>query len=318
MGSVKYVVHNKTNFELMDESGYYEAVRHMKLGLSRQDEGLANRNLWDMIDSWEAKFDYKYAKQTKNNELAPWDKSAETMEKEQVDVRPPWDPQVEEKPSVIPSRAKDSNRDSTDVLTNESRHDWRQDWYDPRDRDRKVSRFRDNLRPSAKTEVNKGDPDAQDELSQVKKVRQWWMRLQERVRAGMDKAGLAVEEALKGPDRTEGKWETGEDGKRRKKVTASNYTAMEIHGFFGLIDDGSCSQGRMLICHIPQWVRGRIVDVRDGDQVRVWHVSGKMGGPLTVLSTGRHRYYSPGQKVTTWTICVPEEQWGKFRQGQEE
>ena len=56
-----------------------------------------------------------------------------------------------------------------------------------------------------------------------------------------------------------------------------------------------------------------MADVRDRDELRVWHVSGKMGGLLTVLSMG-YRYYSPGQKVTTWTICVLEGQWEKFRQ----
>ena len=100
-----------------------------------------------------------------------------------------------------------------------------------------------------------------------------------------------------------------EDWKRRKRITPSNYTAMEIHGFFGLIDDGSCSQGRMLICHVPSWVRGQFMDVKDGDKVHVWNVNGKGKGVLNVLFTGRHRYYSPGSRVTTCTICVPEVQW---------
>jgi len=41
----------------------------------------------------------------------------------------------------------------------------------------------------------------------------------------------------------------------------------------------------------------------------VVHVSGKAGGNLTVLATGRHRYYSPGTKVSTCTVTVPEDEW---------
>ena len=124
----------------------------------------------------------------------------------------------------------------------------------------------------------------------------WWQRLQRRVEKG-------VEEAQK--ERVE------EDGRRRKRITPSNYTAMEIHGFFGLVEDGRCGQGQMLICHVPSWVKGQFMDLRDGDQVHVWNVNGRGKGVLNVLSTGRHRYYSPGSKVTTCTICVPEEQWAR-------
>lgn len=99
-----------------------------------------------------------------------------------------------------------------------------------------------------------------------------------------------------------------------RRITPSCYTAMEIHGFFGLVDDGLCGSGRMLIVHQPSWVRGNFLDIKDGDDIHVWHVSGTSGGVLRVLSTGRHRYYSPGQKVTTCTICVPEEQWESLMQ----
>ena len=106
----------------------------------------------------------------------------------------------------------------------------------------------------------------------------------------------------------------GDEEKKVRRITPSCYNAMEIHGFFGLVDDGLCSSGRMLIVHQPSWVRGYFIDIKDGDDIHVWHVSGSSGGVLRVLSTGRHRYYSPGQKVTTCTICVPEEQWGSLMQ----
>jgi hypothetical protein len=106
----------------------------------------------------------------------------------------------------------------------------------------------------------------------------------------------------------------GDEERKVRRITPSCYNAMEIHGFFGLVDDGPCSSGRMLIVHQPSWVRGYFLDIRDGDDIHVWHVSGTSGGVLRVLSTGRHRYYSPGQKVTTCTVCVPEEQWERLMQ----
>jgi hypothetical protein len=123
----------------------------------------------------------------------------------------------------------------------------------------------------------------------------WWQRMQKTV----------FKEVLAGKE------EAGREGKRRKRITPGNYTAMEIHGFFGLVDDGRCGQGRMLICHVPSWVKGQFMDLRDGDRVHVWNVNGRGKGVLSVLSTGRHRYYSPGSKVTTCTICVPEEEWAR-------
>jgi hypothetical protein len=101
--------------------------------------------------------------------------------------------------------------------------------------------------------------------------------------------------------------------KNERRMTASNYNAVEIHGFFGLIDDGSDGAGRMLVVHVPRWVKGFFLDIKQGDVVHVYHARGvKVGGALTVLSTGRHKYYGPGRRVTTCTICVPEEQWAPF------
>jgi hypothetical protein len=96
-------------------------------------------------------------------------------------------------------------------------------------------------------------------------------------------------------------------------MTAANYSAVEIHGFFGLIDDGSDGAGRMLVVHVPRWVKGFFMDIKQGDTIHVYHARGlKIGGTLTVLSTGRHQYYQPGRRVTTCTICVPEDEWAPF------
>ena len=98
-------------------------------------------------------------------------------------------------------------------------------------------------------------------------------------------------------------------GNLNKPIRASSYSAVEIHGFFGLIDDGSDTCGRMLVVHVPKWVRGYFMDIKQGDVIHVYSIDGKAGGRLNVLATGRHKYYAPGRRVTTCTICVPEEQW---------
>jgi hypothetical protein len=101
--------------------------------------------------------------------------------------------------------------------------------------------------------------------------------------------------------------------KHERRMTAANYAAVEIHGFFGLIDDGSDGAGRMLVVHVPRWVKGFFMDIKQGDTIHVYHARGlKIGGTLTVLSTGRHQYYQPGRRVTTCTICVPEDEWAPF------
>jgi hypothetical protein len=105
--------------------------------------------------------------------------------------------------------------------------------------------------------------------------------------------------------------EPREKGERR--MISANYSAVEIHGFFGLIDDGSDGSGRMLVVHVPRWVKGYFMDIKQGDVIHVYHARGlKIGAALTVLATGRHKYYGPGRRVTTCTICVPEEQWAPF------
>ena len=138
------------------------------------------------------------------------------------------------------------------------------------------------------------------------KLRRWLCMRKRRERQAAEASGLS--QALLRDS------EMGEEEQRVRRITPSCYNAMEIHGFFGLVDDGSCGAGRMLILHQPSWVRGQCLDIRDGDDIHVWHVAGTAGGVLRVLSTGRHRYYSPGQRVTTCTVCVPEEQWERLMQ----
>ena len=229
---------------------------------------------------------------------------------------------------------------------------WLPDWpRDEEDGARQTKRSRARVFPRGEMPAGEADQllTLLDDDEPKVKGGVWWRRLQERVHryadamvAGLIRPVMRRRHRGRVADVSEGGWgedeeagmgagmgagttararkgeeeeedEIERDGdRRRKRITPGQYTAMEIHGFFGLIDDGSCSQGRMLICHVPSWVRGQFLDINDGDVVHAWHVSGKTGGVLTVLSTGRHRYYSPGQRVTTCTICVPEEEWARF------
>ncbi len=55
---------------------------------------------------------------------------------------------------------------------------------------------------------------------------------------------------------------------------------------------------------------GRVVD---GNMARVRKDWGSAYSIGYWEAARRHRYYSPGTKGTTCTICVPEEQWERFR-----
>ena len=161
--------------------------------------------------------------------------------------------------------------------------------------------------PAEKAPTREEKAEARSEgASWVAKLRRWWACARKR----RHEAAGGVSQALLS-DRDP---EMGDEERRVRRITPSCYNAMEIHGFYGLVDDGPCSSGRMLIVHQPSWVRGQFLDIRDGDDIHVWHVAGRAGGVLRVLSTGRHRYYSPGQRVTTCTVCVPEEQWERLMQ----
>ena len=69
------------------------------------------------------------------------------------------------------------------------------------------------------------------------------------------------------------------------RIGAGRYKAKEIHGFLGLIDDGSDGTGRVLIAHVPRYARRYYLDIRLPRVAR----EREGGGTLTVLATGRHR-----------------------------
>lgn len=170
------------------------------------------------------------------------------------------------------------------------------------------------LRPRAGEKEKEQRGEEEDPTWWLPRLRRW---LCSRRRMDRQSAQTALSQALLSTGgHGSNDLEMGEEEYKVRRITASCYNAMEIHGFFGLVDDGPChgGSGRMLIVHQPPWVRGQFLDIKDGDDIHVWHVAGTSGGVLRVLWTGRHRYYSPGQKVTTCTVCVREEQWERLMQ----
>ena len=66
-----------------------------------------------------------------------------------------------------------------------------------------------------------------------------------------------------------------------QRICAANYAAVEIHGFYGLIDDGSEGAGRMLILHVPRWVKSYFMDIRQGDTLHVYRCCRQAGTGTT-------------------------------------
>ena len=55
------------------------------------------------------------------------------------------------------------------------------------------------------------------------------------------------------------------------------------------------------------------MDILQGDALHAYKTNGKVGGTLTVLSTGRHKHCWSGRKVSTCTVCVPEYRCASFQ-----
>ena len=66
-----------------------------------------------------------------------------------------------------------------------------------------------------------------------------------------------------------------------QRICAANYAAVEIHDFYGLIDDGSEGAGRMLILHVPRWVKSYFMDIRQGDTLHVYRCCRQAGTGTT-------------------------------------
>ena len=106
------------------------------------------------------------------------------------------------------------------------------------------------------------------------------------------------------------------DVPRTGRVGSRRYSAMQAGGLYGLIDEGSDGGGaRMLLAHVPRKSGHTFIDVRPGERIQVTNPKGGRGvWTLQVAYTGRHRYYSPGAKVTTLRVAVAQDDWLRFLQ----
>ena len=98
------------------------------------------------------------------------------------------------------------------------------------------------------------------------------------------------------------------------RIQSKNYSAIEKHGRFGLIDMGIASPGvRCLTLHIPK-SRNFLFPLNNlkvGDIINVIKRDTNESLTLCLCFTTPSRYYSPGTRITTLTIGVDERAWSK-------
>jgi hypothetical protein len=124
------------------------------------------------------------------------------------------------------------------------------------------------------------------------------------------------EKAAKEPEPQERRFEPS-SSKSARLVCAKNYAAVEAsHSWFGMIDTGFVRGGvRGVIVHVPKrhkaWT-GVLNEIRQGVVLKVRPTLGKSGHQthaLRVQYTTPSRYYSPGAKISTLEVGVPEADW---------
>lgn len=93
-----------------------------------------------------------------------------------------------------------------------------------------------------------------------------------------------------------------------KRLSAENYSGLEIHGFFGLIDTGQeISRQRVIIVHTPPRVDPmHMLSLRVGEDIDFVYVNTKQRrrGKVYVMWIGRSKYCSPGRAITSLRVGV--------------
>jgi hypothetical protein len=104
-----------------------------------------------------------------------------------------------------------------------------------------------------------------------------------------------------------------DDEPKQHLIRSGNYTSVEIHGMYGLIDQDppSIDKGgdRDVIAHMPRWVKGHSLDIRPGDIISVVGLdqdNKKQRRVLMVTYTTPDKYYAPGARVSTLRLGVRE------------
>lgn len=93
-----------------------------------------------------------------------------------------------------------------------------------------------------------------------------------------------------------------------KRLSPENYSGLEIHGFFGLIDTGEeISKQRVIIVHTPPRVDTiHMLSLRVGEEIDFVYVNSKQRrrGKVYVMWIGRSKYCSPGRPITSLRVGV--------------
>ena len=103
-------------------------------------------------------------------------------------------------------------------------------------------------------------------------------------------------------------------GKDKKKIGPGQYSAIEVHGFYGFIDvlgdsqGDSCGKGyeKVLIVHTPSRVQDKspMLNIRPGDTIDIVYIPSLTRGKLEVTFVTRSKYFSPGCPVTSLQVGV--------------
>ena len=96
-----------------------------------------------------------------------------------------------------------------------------------------------------------------------------------------------------------------------QRLREKNYSAVEAHGWFGLIDSGCPAKGvRELIAHTPRHNGGFTLDrLRAGQEIYLRSARNEDGAAIRIRFTTPERYYAPGRKITTLSIGVDDAAW---------
>ena len=97
----------------------------------------------------------------------------------------------------------------------------------------------------------------------------------------------------------------------QQRLREKNYSAVEAHGWFGLIDSGCPSKGvRELVAHTPRHNGGFTLDrLRAGQEIHLRSAKNEDGAAIRIRFTTPERYYAPGRKITTLSIGVDDAAW---------
>ena len=90
------------------------------------------------------------------------------------------------------------------------------------------------------------------------------------------------------------------------RVCPSRYDAIQIHGFFGLINTGVGSYGEnVLIVHTGSRLsKDHMLSLKNGDEIHIINLHEHKNRVLHVRYVSRYKYVSPGTPITTLQIGV--------------